>query len=145
MQTAPALPSPPGTLYTTSWGRPGVPSKSVAIFSSMTNPASVTRPSIATSMPTSWPLQSYTARRVAKRPADNATQVASAAAPSPIRSVSMRVPASWASEPALVTGRLTWLLVLDTSKPLSRRPERTSRYPMMAHVPFKTAQAVSDT
>jgi hypothetical protein len=101
VQMAPALPSPPGTLYTTSWGRPGVLSKSVATFSSMTNPASVTRPSIATSMPTSWPLESYTARCVAKRPADNATQVAIAAAPSPIRSVSMRVPASWASEPAL--------------------------------------------
>jgi transposase, IS30 family len=36
-------------------------------------------------------------------------------------------------------------LVLDTSKPLSRTPERTSRYCMMAHVPFKTAQALSGT
>ena len=33
-------------------------------------------------------------------------------------------------------------MVLDTSKPLSRTPEHTSLYCMMAHVPFKTAQAL---
>ena len=72
-----------------------------------------------TSLPTRWPLQSYTARRVAKSLADNAMhgRERCGTIPNQVRG-DARPSIVGTSEQAFVTGRLTWLLVLDTLQAL---------------------------
>lgn len=62
-------------------------------------------------------------------------------APSPIRGRSICVQRWWPSAPVLATGKTTWSL--GQKQALVTINERTSRYSLIGHVPFKTAKAVS--